>query len=100
MDHVDSSCQISLCICESVSDPGSPLGRVLARVYLVSDLVHNSTITSQKCYWWPQFTQDVPQVLRAAAAADLRAARPQTGRLARLPAVPAVGPRGPRGSLG
>ena len=50
------SCQIALLICESVSDPHSPLSKVLARTYLISDLLHNSTITSQKCFWWARLT--------------------------------------------
>lgn len=56
MDQVDNSCQIALLICESVSDPHSPLSKVLARTYLISDLLHNSTITSQKCFWWARLT--------------------------------------------
>lgn len=52
LDNVECSAHISTILCEAVEDRHSSLQKVLARLHLVSDILHNTTIPSQMCYWY------------------------------------------------
>ena len=52
MDNVDNSAQFATIIADSLWSGEVNSERVLARLYLISDLLHNSTLVSAThCFW-------------------------------------------------
>jgi hypothetical protein len=51
MDNVEYSAEISVIISQMIKQAGVEQQSLLAHIHLVSDLLHNSTLPSQKCFW-------------------------------------------------
>jgi hypothetical protein len=52
MDNLDNAVQLATIIADSLSSSDVDADRFLSRLYLISDLLHNSTLASAThCYW-------------------------------------------------
>merc|ERR1719450_759465 len=44
LEHADAALEICQCLCEALCNINTPLPKKIARVYLVSDVLHNCTV--------------------------------------------------------
>jgi U2-associated protein SR140 len=71
MDNSENSVQVTGILADSLSAAGVTAERFLARLYLISDLLHNSTLASAaNCYWTfrKYFEMLLPQAFERAFA--------------------------------